>query len=83
MRDIYHRDRISRMCVLNHKDGMEWENREEGADGLSQVPGGSWSARTASNIAMMFSGETLAMMLWTCWKTNPPPGARVFTCSLT
>ena len=29
------------MCVLNHKDGMERENREEGANGLSQVPGDS------------------------------------------
>jgi hypothetical protein len=52
------------MCVLNRKDGMERESHEKEVNGLSQVPGVSWSARAASNIAMMFSGGTLAMMLW-------------------
>ena len=41
------------------------------------------SALTASNIATTFSGGTLARMLWTCWKTKPPPGRRISTCRLT
>ncbi len=27
----------------------------------------------------MFSGGTFARMLWTCWKTKPPPGERMRT----
>src|ERR1035441_3545732 len=34
-------------------------------------------------MATMFWGGTSARMLWTCWKTNPPPTRRIFTCSLT
>ena len=35
------------------------------------------NSATASNMAMMFSGGTSARMLWTCWKTKPPPGPRM------
>ena len=40
-----------------------------------------YDSSTASSMAIMFSGGTSARMLWTCWKTKPPPGERIETCS--
>ena len=31
-------------------------------------------------MATMLAGGTSARMLWTCWKTKPPPGCQIFTC---
>jgi hypothetical protein len=44
---------------------------------------GNSYARAASYMATIFCGGTSARMLWTCWKTNPPPGLRAATCAFT
>jgi hypothetical protein len=83
MRDMYHRDRISRMCVLNHKDGMERENREEGGGrafpGSRRILISPHGVEHRDNVPGGNIGHDIVDLL----EDEPAAGARILTCSLT